>query len=180
MTRTFKFVHSGKTWSGVPIMASNMDTVGTPEMYERLIKHNMITCPARHYMKKDATWWRVGTTDNKMLGKNVCMMSGLDEIEHLIVHHLKWEFIGIDVANGYTISVIDAIKDIRMRLPEATIVAGNVVTADMTQGVNSCWCRYCKSRCNMNTRTVCTTRTKTGIGYPQLSAVIECADAFMD
>ena len=59
MTRTFKFFHSGKTWSGVPIMASNMDTVGTPEMYERLIKHNMITCPARHYMKKDATWWRV-------------------------------------------------------------------------------------------------------------------------
>ena len=94
-----------------------MDTVGTPQMYERLIEHNMITCPARHYMKKDATWWRVGTTDNKMLGKNVCMMSGLDEIEHLITHHLKWEFIGIDVANGYTISVIDAIKDIRMRLP---------------------------------------------------------------
>ena len=129
MTRTFKFVHSGKTWSGVPIMASNMDTVGTPQMYERLIEHNMITCPARHYMKKDATWWRVGTTDNKMLGKNVCMMSGLDEIEHLITHHLKWEFIGIDVANGYTISVIDAIKDIRMRLPEVVQPPSAIICA---------------------------------------------------
>ena len=126
MTRTFTFVHSGRTWSGVPIMASNMDTVGTPQMYERLLEHNMITCPARHYMKKDATWWRVGTTDNKMLGKNVCMMGGIDEIGHMVTHHLKWEFIGIDVANGYTISVIDAIKDIRLRVPEATIVAGNV------------------------------------------------------
>ena len=175
MTRTFKFVHSGKTWSGVPIMASNMDTVGTPQMYERLIEHNMITCPARHYMKKDATWWRVGTTDNKMLGKNVCMMSGLDEIEHLITHHLKWEFIGIDVANGYTISVIDAIKDIRMRLPEATIVAGNVVTADMTQELILAGADIVKV--GVGPGSVCTTRTKTGIGYPQLSAVIECADA---
>ena len=68
-----------------------------------------------------------------MLGKNVCMMSGVDDIQHMITHHLKWEFIGIDVANGYTISVIDAIKDIRMRFPDATIVVGNVVTADMTQ-----------------------------------------------
>ena len=133
MNREFTFVHSGKTWKGVPIMASNMDTVGTPQMNEKMLEQNMITCPARHYMKKDATWWRVGTTDNKMLGKNVCMMTGVDDIQHLITHHLKWEFIGIDVANGYTISVIDAVKDIRMRLPDATIVAGNVVTADMTQ-----------------------------------------------
>ena len=175
MTRTFKFVHSGKTWSGVPIMASNMDTVGTPQMYERLIEHNMITCPARHYMKKDATWWRVGTTDNKMMGKNVCMMSGIDDINHLITHHLKWEFIGIDVANGYTISVIDAIKDIRMRLPEATIVAGNVVTADMTQELILAGADIVKV--GVGPGSVCTTRTKTGIGYPQLSAVIECADA---
>ena len=175
MTRTFKFVHSGRSWSGVPIMASNMDTVGTPQMYERLLEHNMITCPARHYMKKDATWWRVGTTDNKMLGKNVCMMSGVDDIGHMITHHLKWEFIGIDVANGYTISVIDAVKDIRMRLPEATIVAGNVVTADMTQELILAGADIVKV--GVGPGSVCTTRTKTGIGYPQLSAVIECADA---
>ena len=175
MNREFTFVHSGKTWKGVPIMASNMDTVGTPQMNEKMLEQNMITCPARHYMKKDATWWRVGTTDNKMLGKNVCMMTGVDDIQHLITHHLKWEFIGIDVANGYTISVIDAVKDIRMRLPDATIVAGNVVTADMTQELILAGADIIKV--GVGPGSVCTTRIKTGIGYPQLSAVMECADA---
>ena len=175
MNRTFTFVHSGKTWKGVPIMASNMDTVGTPQMNEKMLEQNMITCPARHYLKKDATMWRVGTTDNRMLGKNVCMMCGIDEINHLITHHLKWEFIGIDVANGYTISVIDAVKDIRMRLPDATIVAGNVVTADMTQELILAGADIIKV--GVGPGSVCTTRIKTGIGYPQLSAVMECADA---
>ena len=82
MTRRYTFYHSKKTWTGVPIMASNMDTVGTPQMYERMLEHEMITCPARHYLKKDATMWRVGTTDNKMLGKNVCMMGGVDDTSH--------------------------------------------------------------------------------------------------
>ena len=175
MTRRYTFYHSKKTWTGVPIMASNMDTVGTPQMYERMLEHEMITCPARHYLKKDATMWRVGTTDNKMLGKNVCMMGGVDDISHLITHHLKWEFIGIDVANGYTISVVDSIRDMRERLPDSTIVVGNVVTADMTQELILAGADIVKV--GVGPGSVCTTRTKTGIGYPQLSAVMECADA---
>ena len=51
MTRTYKFVHSKKEWTGIPIMASNMDTVGTPEMYKVLSEHQIITCPAKHYLK---------------------------------------------------------------------------------------------------------------------------------
>ena len=175
MTRRYTFYHSKKTWTGVPIMASNMDTVGTPQMYERMLEHEMITCPARHYLKKDATMWRVGTTDNKMLGKNVCMMGGVDDTSHLITHHLKWEFIGIDVANGYTISVVDSIRDMRERLPDSTIVVGNVVTADMTQELILAGADIVKV--GVGPGSVCTTRTKTGIGYPQLSAVMECADA---
>ena len=175
MTRKYTFYHSKKTWTGVPIMASNMDTVGTPQMYEKMLEHEMITCPARHYLKKDATMWRVGTTDNKMLGKNVCMMGGVDDTSHLITHHLKWEFIGIDVANGYTISVVDSIRDMRERLPDSTIVVGNVVTADMTQELILAGADIVKV--GVGPGSVCTTRTKTGIGYPQLSAVMECADA---
>ena len=175
MTRRYTFYHSKKTWTGVPIMASNMDTVGTPQMYEKMLEHEMITCPARHYLKKDATMWRVGTTDNKMLGKNVCMMGGVDDTSHLITHHLKWEFIGIDVANGYTISVVDSIRDMRERLPDSTIVVGNVVTADMTQELILAGADIVKV--GVGPGSVCTTRTKTGIGYPQLSAVMECADA---
>ena len=74
----------------------------------------MITCPARHYMKKDDHTGFRQPNDSWYLWKNVCMMSGLDDITIMITHHLKWDFIGIDVANGYTISVIDAIKDIRI------------------------------------------------------------------
>ena len=125
MTRTHKFVHSKKEWTGIPIMASNMDTVGTPEMHSVLSEHKMITCPARHYLKKDITAFGKG--------RNVCMMAGLDDLTMLTIHNTKWEFIGIDVANGYTISVIDGIKSLREHIPDATIVAGNVVTADMTQ-----------------------------------------------
>ena len=175
ITRTYKFKHSNAEWTGVPIMASNMDTVGTPEMHEKMLEYGMITCPARHYMKKDATWWRVGTTDNRVLGKNVCMMGGIDTVGHMVIHHLKWNFVGIDVANGYTISVINAVKDLRLRLPNSIIVAGNVVTADMTQELILAGADIVKV--GVGPGSVCTTRIKTGVGYPQLSAVMECADA---
>ena len=175
ITRTYKFKHSNAEWTGVPIMASNMDTVGTPEMHEKMLEYGMITCPARHYMKKDATWWRVGTTDNRVLGKNDCMMGGIDDVGHMVIHHLKWNFVGIDVANGYTISVINAVKDLRLRLPNSIIVAGNVVTADMTQELILAGADIVKV--GVGPGSVCTTRIKTGVGYPQLSAVMECADA---
>jgi len=103
------------------------------------------------------------------------MMAGLDDITTLTIHNTKWEFIGIDVANGYTISVIDGIKSLREHIPDATIVAGNVVTADMTQELILAGADIVKV--GVGPGSVCTTRIKTGIGYPQLSAVIECADA---
>jgi GMP reductase len=167
MKRTYTFVHSGCQWTGVPIMAANMDTVGTPEMHNALQQYDMITCPARHYLKSNVTAFGAGY--------NVCMMGGLDDVSTLITHNMKWKFVGIDVANGYTISVIDAVKSLREHLPEAIIVAGNVVTADMTQELILAGADIIKV--GVGPGSVCTTRLKTGIGYPQLSAVMECADA---
>ena len=175
ITRKYKFKHSDAEWTGVPIMASNMDTVGTPEMHQKMFEYDMITCPARHYMKKDINKWRVGNADNDVLGKNVCMMGGIDDVGNMVIHHLKWNFVGIDVANGYTISVINAVKDLRLRLPNSIIVAGNVVTADMTQELILAGADIVKV--GVGPGSVCTTRIKTGVGYPQLSAVMECADA---
>ena len=166
MTRTYKFVHSEKEWTGIPIMAANMDTVGTPDMHGVLSEYDMITCPARHYLKNDITAFR---------GKNICMMGGIDDVTTIITHNLKWDFIGIDVANGYTISVIDAVKSLRHHVPDAVIVVGNVVTADMTQELILAGADIIKV--GVGPGSVCTTRLKTGIGYPQLSAVMECADA---
>ena len=166
MTRTYTFLHSQRNWTGIPGMSANMDTVGTPEMYKVLFKHKMITSPARHYLKNSI---------NTFKGKNLCMMGGLEDIDTLADNNSKWDFMGIDVANGYTISVIDAVKSLREKVPNATIVVGNVVTADMTQELILAGADIIKV--GVGPGSVCTTRIKTGVGYPQLSAVMECADA---
>ena len=166
LERTHKFLWSKKEWSGIPIMSANMDTVGTPSMHTVLSKHNMVTCPARHYLKNSTKEFR-GKEDN------ICWFGGIDEIDNL--KKVQSGFIGLDVANGYTIRFVDAVKKLREKCPDATIAAGNVVTADMTQELVLAGADIVKV--GIGPGSVCTTRIKTGIGYPQLSAVIECADA---
>ena len=166
LERTHKFLWSKKEWSGIPIMSANMDTVGTPSMHTVLSKHNMVTCPARHYLKNS-------TKEFKGKEDNICCFGGIDEIDNL--KKVQSGFIGLDVANGYTIRFVDAVKKLREKCPDATIAAGNVVTADMTQELVLAGADIVKV--GIGPGSVCTTRIKTGIGYPQLSAVIECADA---
>ena len=166
LERTHKFLWSKKEWSGIPIMSANMDTVGTPSMHTVLSKHNMVTCPARHYLKNS-------TKEFKGKEDNICWFGGIDEIANL--KEVQSGFIGLDVANGYTIRFVDAVKKLREKCPDATIAAGNVVTADMTQELVLAGADIVKV--GIGPGSVCTTRIKTGIGYPQLSAVIECADA---
>ena len=164
--RTHKFLWSKKEWTGIPIMSANMDTVGTPAMHKILAKHGMITCPAKHHLKKNINKFISGK-------KNICWLGGIDDISRL--SKISSGFIGLDVANGYTIRFVDAVKKLRNKCPKATIVAGNVVTADMTQELILAGADIVKV--GIGPGSVCTTRVKTGIGYPQLSAVIECADA---
>ena len=147
-------------------MSANMDTVGTPAMHKVLAKHGMITCPAKHHLKKNINKFISGK-------KNICWFGGIDDISRL--SKISSGFIGLDVANGYTIRFVDAVKKLRNKCPKATIVAGNVVTADMTQELILAGADIVKV--GIGPGSVCTTRVKTGIGYPQLSAVIECADA---
>ena len=166
LERTHNFLWSKKKWTGVPIMASNMDTVGTPAMHKVLTKYKLITCPAKHYLKKDQDQFKKGKA-------YTCWFGGIDDIESLA--KTASGFIGLDVANGYTIKFVDAVKKLRDKCPDATIAAGNVVTADMTQELILAGADIVKV--GIGPGSVCTTRIKTGIGYPQLSAVIECADA---
>ena len=167
LKRTHTFLHSKEQWTGVPIMAANMDTVGTPEMHLELSCFDMITSPARHYLRNDPKAFGAGY--------NLCMMGGINDIDVLRIHKNLYKFIGLDVANGYTIRFVDAVKELREKCPDKTIVAGNVVTADMTQELILAGADIVKV--GIGPGSVCTTRIKTGIGYPQLSAVIECADA---
>ena len=174
LERTYTFYHSGKEWTGVPIMASNMDTTGTFEMHKALSQSGMVTCIARHYNKNGKLW---NEADNK---NKLCVMSGISnpeisEIIGVVNTFSDIAFAGLDVANGYTINFVNTIKHLREQLPHVTIIAGNVVTGYMTAEVILAGADIVKV--GIGGGSVCTTRTKTGIGYPQLSAVIECADA---
>ena len=174
MERTYTFYHSRKEWTGIPIMASNMDTTGTFEMHKVLSRSGMVTCIARHY-NTDGKLWNESDNRNKL-----CVMSGISkpeisEIVGILTTFPDVAFVGLDVANGYTINFVEAIKRLREQLYDATIIAGNVVTGDMTAELLLAGADIVKV--GIGGGSVCTTRIKTGVGYPQLSAVIECADA---
>ena len=188
LERTYTFYHSQKEWTGVPIAASNMDTTGTFEMHNALRKHKMVTCIARHYNKLDNDWLSIGSPKGPLWAGHVaedehyehsCVMSGVSKQELTeLIHIAKMfpvSFVGLDVANGYTKNFVDAVSYVRKELPDATIIAGNVVTRDMTAELIMAGADIVKV--GVWPGSVCTTRIKTGIGYPQLSAVIECADA---
>ena len=174
MNRTYNFYHSKKQWTGVPIMASNMDTTGTFPMHKILSECGMVTCIARHNNTDGKQWY--GAERHSKL----CVMSGISdkeisEIAGVANTFPDIAFAGLDVANGYTVNFVESIKQLRLLLPSATIIAGNVVTADMTHELILAGADIVKV--GVGPGSVCTTRIKTGVGYPQLSAVIECADA---
>ena len=161
LERTFQFKHSKQSWTGVPIIAANMDHTGTWPMNKALVEFGMLTaiCKFFHYIPLKNAIKTIGLDYN------------LDEIEY----DLKW--ICLDVANGYTERFMDFVKT--MRQHEATknsiIIAGNVCTPEATEEIILAGADIVKI--GIGPGSVCTTRKMTGVGFPQLSATIECADA---
>ena len=80
----------------------------------------------------------------------------------------------MDVANGYSQFFVEYVAKVRKAFPTHTILAGNVVTGDMVEALIFAGADIVKV--GIGPGSVCTTRKKTGVGYPQLSAVLECAD----
>lgn len=175
LTKTYRFKHSRYEWQGVPIIASNMDGVGTLDMAKALYKHQMFTCLVKNYNETDL-FDLVG----QFGGKYFAVSTGTSESDFtrlkLIVNtYPEVKFICIDVANGYQERFADYVAKVREAFPDKTIIAGNVVTADMTQELILRGADIVKV--GIGPGSVCTTRVQTGVGYPQLSAIIECADA---
>jgi GMP reductase len=174
LQRKYKFRNSGNAWWGIPIMAANMDGVGTFNMAHELAKHKMFTCITKQNTPKD--WFnQFGEIDVDHLaisvGTNVEEYEKAKEI--IATCNLRW--ICIDIANGYSEHFVDFVRRVREDYPKLNIIAGNVVTADMTQELILAGADIVKV--GIGPGSVCTTRIQTGVGYPQLSAVIECADA---
>jgi GMP reductase len=172
LVREIYFKNSKRTWKGIPILTSNMDTVGTFEMYNTLSKQKIITCFHKHYELEDYPLDL--DPEYYMLSTGISDKDWL-KIQELI-KKLNPSFVCIDVANGYMTSLMDFVKKLRHKYPNITIVCGNVVSREMVEeiimngGVDIV-------KIGIGNGSVCTTRLQTGVGMPQLSAVLECADA---
>lgn len=178
LERDFKFLHTQKSWSGVPIIAANMDTVGTFEMAEALSKEKIMTAVHKHYSIEEWTHFLKGKSDD--FYHYIALSTGTgksdeEKISKILELHPKIEFLCIDVANGYSEHFVDFVKIARKNFPDKIIIAGNVVTGEMVEELLLAGADIIKV--GIGPGSVCTTRVKTGVGYPQLSAIIECADA---
>ncbi len=175
--REFAFKHSQRRYRGIPIIAANMDTVGTFEMALALAPFDLSVALHKHYgvdelvrffgalKSKSSAFYSMGITKGDR-----------EKFERVVQRAGKAvEYVCIDVANGYTESFVKFVEKLRQAHPKITIMAGKVVTGEMTEELILCGVDIVKV--GIGPGSVCTTRSMTGVGYPQLSAVIECADA---
>lgn len=178
LERTFRLLHSKGEWTGIPVMAANMDTVGTFEMALALMKHQIFTAIHKHYTNEQ--WAEFLAKAPKGIENFIAISTGTstDDFEKLTAilnDNPKLRFICIDVANGYSEHFVAFVKQVRKRFLDKVIIAGNVVTGEMVEELLLSGADIIKV--GIGPGSVCTTRVKTGVGYPQLSAIIECADA---
>ena len=191
LSRGFTFVNykgpmldndAEKHYRGIPIMASNMDGVGTFEMADTLANEQIMTCLVKTYEVMDLVNFFDGIeNDNNNRTEYVALSIGITDRDHEKFRNVyeqvdsKLKYVCIDVANGYSERFVKFVRDFRNLYPEIVIIAGNVVTGEMTEELILSGADIVKV--GIGPGSVCTTRIQTGVGYPQLSAVIECADA---
>jgi GMP reductase len=175
--REFTFRHSRRRYYGIPIIASNMDTIGTFEMPRALAPFDLSVALHKHYREEElvAFFGSLEVKSNAFYSMGITK-ADYDKFERVMQRAGDTiEYVCIDVANGYTENFVRFVEKIRQVYPALTIMAGNVVTGEMTEELILCGADIVKV--GIGSGSVCTTRSMTGVGYPQLSAVIECADA---
>lgn len=175
LSRLFKFPHSNRELNCIPVVAANMDTTGSISMNKVLSSFDCMTCLHKHYSSKKLREYFKFPRQYAFYSTGISE-ADIDKLTRVYDNVQKKPNLCIDVANGYNEKFVSVIKKIRDWYPDIVIMAGNVVTPEMTEelifhgGVDIV-------KIGIGSGSVCTTRLKTGIGYPQLSAVIECADA---
>lgn len=157
ITRRFKFKNSRFSWEGIPIISSNMTSVTTEEVAAIMNDRGMLACLPKSYK---------GVTVARGRIPSIGMTEELEGYPMMIT---------LDVPNGYMESVIERTKQLRQTYPAAALIVGNVVTAEQTEALILAGADIVKV--GIGSGAACSTRIKTGVGMPQLSAVIECSDA---
>lgn len=178
ITREYEFKWSKRTYNGVPIVAANMDSVGTFAMAKAFIDQEigMSVALHKHYsLEQLIDFYDANGSEN--VWYSIGMVKGdQDKLEEFMKQRPgKIDKLCVDVANGYSEHFVDFVKGIREKAPDMTIMAGNVVTGEMVEELILSGVDVVKV--GIGPGSVCTTRKMTGVGYPQLSAIIECADA---
>ena len=191
--RTYKMKHTDRALYGNGLMVANMATTATFAMAEVMAKNLMFTCLHKHY-----TYDELKEFLEKHKDRIVFDNTNIDD-ESKYHDFLDYVFVStgikdgdyekickvldlgycknlcIDIANGYIPKLLDFVKKIRKQYPDLIIMVGNVVTGDMVQDIILAGADIVK--CGIGPGANCTTRKQTGCGRPQLSAVIECAEA---
>jgi len=176
LSRDFEFRHSKDIWSGVPIVAANMDTTGLFSIAKVLQNHSMLTCIQKFYSTKEcAQAW-----DDEVDPGFIAVTCGSTEesfelLQRKLATNDGIRMICIDVANGYREVFLDFVRRVRREFPDKIVIAGNVATREMTEALILAGADIVKV--GIGPGSVCTTRKVAGVGYPQLSAISECADA---
>ena len=182
MTRKFTFRNSGKVVNFLPIFASNMDGVGTFSMAKALQEHKMMTVITKSTTLEQ---WKIAVGNGVRL-QSVSVCTGTNKMwdpeavdyknmQEVLKSFPDIKFITVDVANAYHENFVDFIKKVRDEYPDKVIIAGNVVTPEMTEELIINGADVVKI--GIGPGSVCTTRTMTGVGVPQFSAILDCADA---
>ena len=182
LTLIHKFKHSTKTFEGIPLIADNMDGVGTFSMAKVMQDFNCLTVIKKHYTKED---WEKAVGEGLSL-RHIAVCTGSNMIHDpnaedyfltklLLEKYPDINYICIDVANGYQEAFANFVAKVRKDFPDKVIIAGNVITPEMTEQLIIRGADIVK--CGIGPGSVCTTRAMTGVGYPQLSGILECADA---
>lgn len=181
IVREYKFKYYPKTIKSCGIMAANMATTGTFEMNDVLQKYKAITCLHKHYTEYEIkNYMTINNMDDYSDHNSFTFIStGLKDDKEQLFRILQAgsqiDKICIDIANGYIPNLINFVKEVREKFPKLLIMVGNVVTGDMTQDLILNGADIVKV--GIGPGSVCTTRKLTGVGRPQLSAILECADA---
>jgi len=175
LEREYRFLNSGAAWKGIPIVASNMDTVGTLAMADAL-GPKMMTCLHKYHSEESL----IEFFKSEVHRQSAIFTLGIKEEEFPKLQAVKsradFQFLCVDAANGYTKYFVERVHRIRELYPDLTIMAGNVATPEMVQELLISGAADIV-KIGIGPGSVCTTRMITGVGYPQLSAIIECADA---
>lgn len=176
LEREFKFRHTNTTWAGVPIVAANMDTTGLFSIAKVLQNHGMITCLQKFYATREySAAWEDGVDPSHVAATCGSTEKSFSLLKRKMATNPDIPFICIDVANGYREVFLDFVKSVRDEFPDKIIIAGNVATREMTEALVLAGADIVKV--GIGPGSVCTTRKVAGVGYPQLSAIAECADA---